>query len=63
MSELFDKLLILRTPRIGPAKYNDLVRRFGSASAAAATLRASDEVRDAVAREMDRAAALGVRYV
>ena len=63
MSDLFEKLLILRTPRIGPARYNDLVKKFGSVSAAAATLNVPGELRDAVAREMERAAALGINYV
>ena len=63
MSDLFEKLLILRTPRIGPAKYNALIRKFGDVRAAAASLRSDDAHRDAVLREMDRAAVLGIKYV
>ena len=63
MTELFNKLLILRTPRIGPAKYNELIRKFGSASAAAAVIGVNDAVRDAVSREMERADKIGAVYI
>lgn len=63
MSDLFQKLLIIRTPGIGPAKYAQLVGRFGSVAAAADALGATDAVRDAVAREMDRASEMGVHYI
>lgn len=63
MSELFNKLLILRTPGIGPARYNGLIRKFGSASAAVASVGVSDAVRDAVLREMERADKIGAVYV
>lgn len=63
MSDLFEKLLILRTPRIGPVKYNELVTQFGSVVAAADALHADDALRDAVRREMDRAAELGIHYI
>ena len=63
MSDLFDKLLIIRSPGIGPAKYADLIRRFGSVSAAAESLHVDTDLRDAVLREMDYAQSIGVRYV
>ncbi len=63
MSDLFEKLLILRTAGIGPAKYNALVAKFGSVAAAADSLGASDAHRDAVLREMDRAAELNIHYI
>lgn len=62
MSDLFEKLLIIRSPGIGPAKYAALIGRFGDV-AAAANAAASDAVRDAVMREMDRAAAMNIHYI
>ena len=63
MSDLFNKLLLLRAPRVGIVKYNELVARFGSVAEAAASLRADVELRDAVMREMDMAHRLGIKYV
>ncbi len=63
MSDIFHKLLILRTPGIGPVKYNELVARFGGVDAAAASLTQNAAVRDAVMREMERAAKLGIHYI
>lgn len=61
---LFEKLLILRSPGIGPARYSELLRRFdGDAVAAAAALKASVAHRDAVMREMARAAELNIHYI
>lgn len=61
--ELFNKLLILRTPGIGAARFNALVQSFGGVSAAAASLNADAAHVDAVRREMDNAAALGITYI
>ena len=33
MDDLFEKLLILRTPGIGPVKYNALLEKYGDTSA------------------------------
>ncbi|MBO5834264.1 MAG: DNA-processing protein DprA [Alphaproteobacteria bacterium] len=63
MSDLFNKLLILRTPKIGPARYNDLVSRFGSVAAAAESLNADSDLRDSVLREMDLAASHHIYYI
>ncbi len=63
MSDLFEKLLILRTPRVGPVRYNELMGRFGTAAAAIDFLGADDALRDAVRREMDRAAELNIHYI
>lgn len=63
MSDLFEKLLIIRSPGIGPVKYGALIQRFGNASAAAEHIAVSDSVRDAVCREMDAAAAMNIHYV
>ena len=63
MSDIFDKLLILRTPGIGPAKYNALVQKFGTPADIVATLNPSDELRDMVSNEMARAASLHIYYI
>ena len=63
MSDLFEKLLIIRTPGVGPVKYNDLIRRFGSVSDAAASLNADGAFRDGVLREMELAQRLGIQYI
>ena len=63
MSDIFNKLLILRTPRIGPAKYNELIAKFGSADAAADAIGAPDSLRDSILREMENAARMGIQYI
>lgn len=63
MNDLFEKLLILRTPGIGPARYNDLVSRFGSVAAAADSLKSDMSHIDTVRREMESASRLGVHYI
>lgn len=63
MSDIFKKLLILRTPRIGPAKYNELVEKFGSVDAVVDAIGANDELRDSVSREMEKAAQLNIAYI
>ena len=63
MSNLFNKLLILRTPKIGPARYAEIVSTFGSVDAAAESLGVNETIRDNVAREMDMAAKLGITYI
>lgn len=63
MSDLYNKLLILRTPGIGPVKYNALIKRFGNATDAAKSLNADIKLCDAVKREMDSAQRLGVHYI
>ena len=63
MSDIFNKLLILRTPGIGPAKYNALLQKFGSVPDILATMCPSDELRDTVSAEMARADTLHIRYI
>jgi len=63
MSDLFNKLLILRTPKIGPVKYAEIISRFGSIAAAAESLTKDDSIRDNVLREMDAATKLGITYI
>ena len=63
MSDLFNKLLILRTPGIGPVKYAEIVSKFGSVDAAVAAIGTNEAIRDAVAREMDIAAKMNITYI
>ena len=63
MDDLFYKLLILRTPGIGPVKYAELIRSFGNARDAAASLMCNDSLCDSVKREMNRAASMGIIYL
>ena len=60
---MFNKLLILRKPGIGPAKYNSLIAQFGSVGEAAAMLGADMTHRDMVMREMERAARMNIYYI
>lgn len=63
MTDIFNKLLILRTPRIGPAKYNELVSKFGSVGAVVDSIGVNDELRDSVLREMENATAKNITYI
>lgn len=63
MSELFDKLLILRSPGVGPVSYEKLIRQFGSVAAAADSLRADTKLVDSVMREIDSGAEQGIHFV
>lgn len=64
MSDIFNKLLILRSPGIGPVKYAELIRKFnGNAQAVVDALVPEAVFRDSVMREMERAQALGIKYL
>ena len=63
MSDMFNKLLILRTPGIGPARYNDLLRRFGTPGAVVEFLNPDSAHRDSVLREMGSAHAQHIYYI
>lgn len=63
MSDLFYKLLLLRTSGIGPVKFNDLIARFGCAENAAESLNANSELRDSVWREMENAERNNIHYI
>ncbi len=62
-TDLFYRLLIIRTPGVGPVKYNALVSRFGNVAAAAAAIAPGDAVRDAVMREIDAAQRMGISFI
>lgn len=61
--DLFNKLLILRTPKIGPVKYNDLIQTFGGIDGAIDAMRPDGTLRDSVLREMERAQKLNIHYI
>lgn len=63
MSDLFNKLLIIRSPGVGPARYNELITRFGSAAAVVEMLGPAGTLRDSICREMDRADKLNIHYI
>lgn len=63
MSDLFNKLLIIRTPGVGPVRYAELIRRCGSVAGAVEFLQPGTELRDAVMREMDFATSKGIHYI
>jgi len=63
MSDLFNKLLILRTPGIGPVKYAEIVSQYGSIESAVEAIGTKTSVRDDVAREMEMAAKLNITYI
>ncbi len=61
--DLFFKLLVLRTPGIGPVRYNELISRFGNAESAAQSLIINSEITDSVSREIEQAQQLGIHYI
>lgn len=63
MMNLYKHLLVLRSPKVGPATYNNLLDRFGSIDAVLDVLNPSDDLRDSVMREMDVAEKLGVQFI
>jgi len=60
---LFYKLLVIRTKGVGAVRYNELIRAHGDAEAAAKSMSISGDRMDAVRREMDMAASMGVKYI
>lgn len=63
MSDLFEKLLIIRTPKIGPVRYAELIKQFGSVAAVVESMGVSVTFRDSVMREMDFAYKNNIYYV
>lgn len=63
MASLFDKLLIIRTAGIGPVKYAGLIKKFGSVDAVVQYLNPTNELKDAVNREMEAAYQQNIYYV
>lgn len=63
MSDIFNKLLILRTPGVGPVKYKKLLNDFESAQQVLKVIGIAPELYDAVSREMEWAAAKNILYI
>ena len=63
MSDLLNKLLILRSPGVGPVKYNNLLAEFGDVESVVDSMHLSSEFIDDVKREMDSAYSLGIEYL
>jgi DNA processing protein len=63
MSDIFNKLLILRTPGVGPVKYKKLIEDFGSADQVIKMMGVAPELYDAVARELDLAVSKNIHYI
>lgn len=60
---MLNKLLILRSPGIGPVKYRNLLDEFGCDENIIAHLNLDDDFVDSVKREMERAFDLGIEYI
>jgi len=63
MNDLVKKLLILRTPKIGPAKYNALLEKYGDIDSVVDSLNLTQDFKDSVMREIDMANELDIKYV
>ena len=63
MSDFLKKLMIIRTPKIGPVRYAELIRKFGSVDAVVDFLNPDSEFRDSVLREMDKAQKMNIHYL
>jgi len=63
MEQLLDKLLILRSPKVGPVKYNSLLAEYGDLKSVVDSLHLSDDFKDDVKREIEQAYSLGVEYI
>ena len=63
MNDLLKKLLILRSPGIGPVKYNNLITKYGDIDSVLDFLNPSGDFIDSVMREMDNAHAMNIKYI
>ena len=63
MDDLLKKLLILRSPKIGPVKYNALLEQYGDLDAVIDSLNLTEDFIDSVKREIDMANELDIKYV
>jgi len=63
MTDILNTLLVLRSPKIGPASYNDLIKKFGSVAAVVDALNPSDNLRDSVLREIDDTQKIGACFI
>ena len=63
MNTLLQKLLILRSPGIGPIKYNKMIAECGDVYAVVDSLHLNQDFIDSVKREIDIANNLGIIYL
>jgi len=63
MDDILTKLLILRTPGIGPIKYRSLAAKYETDENIVSHLSPSQDFIDTVKREMDMAYDLGIEYI
>ncbi|MFQ6727461.1 MAG: DNA-processing protein DprA [Alphaproteobacteria bacterium] len=57
------KLLILRTPGIGPVKYNALLEKYGDIDSVVDSLNLTEDFKDSVKREINMANELDIKYI
>ncbi len=63
MKDILQKLLILRTPGIGPVKYRNLLNEYETDEFILEHLDLSQDFIDSVKREMDKAFDMGIEYI
>ena len=63
MNDLLKKLLILRSPGVGPAKYNSLLEEYGNLESVIESLNLSNDFIDSVKREIDAAQSMNIKYI
>ena len=63
MKDMFNKLLILRTPGVGPVKYRKLLDEFETDENIIEHLALTDDFIDNVKREMDKAHDMNIEYI
>lgn len=63
MKDLLQKLLILRSPGVGPVKYKNLVAQYGDVYSVVDSLNLTDDFIDTVKSEMEKANSLGIEYI
>ena len=63
MNDLLKKLLIARTPGIGPVKYACLLKQYGNDDAILESLHINQDFQDDVNREIEMAYSLGIEYI
>ena len=63
MKDILQKLLLLRMPNVGVAKYNAMIAKYGDVYNAVDAANLSDDFIDSVKREMDTAYSMGIEYI
>lgn len=63
MDNFLKKLLILRTPGIGPVKYNALLEKYGDIDSVVDSLNLTENFKDSVKREINMANELDIKYI